>query len=135
MRFERHGRQVVFRGHGSRAPGILKELLEAITLKRLGQFTKPIVILDTNGYYEPLRQMLEKCVRENFMHPWYLQMWTFVDEPEGVIPAIRTSIPWGKEAIDFAVNWGQVTDNRHDLPRDLSDILLPSQMIQNNTRC
>jgi len=86
--------------------GTLEELLEAITLKRLGQFTKPIIILNTNGYYEPLRQMLEKCVRENFMHPRHLEMWTFVDEPEGVIPALRNSSPWGKEAIDFAVNRG-----------------------------
>jgi uncharacterized protein (TIGR00730 family) len=84
--------------------GTLEELLEAITLKRLGQFTKPIVILNTNGFYEPLRQMLEKCVRENFMHPRHLEMWTFVDEPEGVIPALRTSASWNKDAIKFAVN-------------------------------
>ena len=84
--------------------GTLEELLEAITLKRLGQFTKPIVILNTNGYYDPLRQMLEKAVRENFMHPRHVEMWEFVDEPEGVIPAIRASVPWRKEAIDFAVN-------------------------------
>jgi len=84
--------------------GTLEELLEAITLKRLGQFTKPIVILNTNGYYDPLRQMLEKAVRENFMHPRHVEMWEFVDEPEGVILAIRASVPWGKEAIDFAVN-------------------------------
>jgi len=86
--------------------GTLEELLEAITLKRLGQFTKPIIILNTNGYYEPLRQMLEKSVRENFMHPRHLEMWTFVDEPEGVIPALRASASWDKDAIDFAVNRG-----------------------------
>jgi predicted Rossmann-fold nucleotide-binding protein len=71
-----------------------------------GQFTKPIVSLNTNGYYEPLRQMFEKCVREKFMHPRLLEMWAFVDEPEGVIPAIRTSAAWNKDAINFAVNRG-----------------------------
>ncbi len=30
--------------------GTLEELLEAITFKRLGLFTKPIFILNTNGY-------------------------------------------------------------------------------------
>lgn len=84
--------------------GTLEELLEAITLKRLGQFTKPIVILNTNGFYEPLRQMLDKCVRERFMDPRHLDMWAFVDEPEGVIPALRAAKAWGKEAIAFAVN-------------------------------
>jgi uncharacterized protein (TIGR00730 family) len=86
--------------------GTLEELLEAITLKRLGRFTKPIIILNTNGFYEPLRQMLERCIRENFMHPRHREMWAFIDEPEGVIPALRVAAPWSKEAIDFAVNRG-----------------------------
>jgi uncharacterized protein (TIGR00730 family) len=84
--------------------GTLEELLEAVTLKRLGQFTKPIVILNTNGYYEPLRRMLEKAIEENFMHPRHREMGVFVDEPEGVMEAIRNSAVWNKEAIEFAVN-------------------------------
>ena len=84
--------------------GTLEELLEAITLKRLGQFSKPIVILNTGGFYEPLRQMLEKCIREKFMHPKHRDIWAFVDEPEDVLPAVRNAPAWGQEAIDFAVN-------------------------------
>ncbi|MFA6599081.1 MAG: TIGR00730 family Rossman fold protein [Ignavibacteriaceae bacterium] len=84
--------------------GTLEELLETISLKRLGLYTKPIVILNTNGYYNPLRQMLENCVSENFMHEKHLGMWTFVDEPEQVIQALRNSTIWDKEAINFAVN-------------------------------
>lgn len=82
--------------------GTLEELLEAITLKRLGQFTKPIVILNTNGFYDPLREMLEKCVSENFMDERHLQMWTFVDEPEQVIDSIKNSTTWDKDSIKFA---------------------------------
>ena len=84
--------------------GTLEELLEAITLKRLGQFTKPIVILNTNGYYEPLKQMLEKCVTEKFMHKKHLEIWSFVKEPEEVLEKINTSKNWGANAIEFAVN-------------------------------
>jgi hypothetical protein len=84
--------------------GTLEELLEAITLKRLGQFTKPIVILNTNGYYEPLKQMLEKCVNEKFMHKKHLEIWSFVEEPEEVLEKINTSKNWGANAIEFAVN-------------------------------
>ena len=84
--------------------GTLEELLEAITLKRLGQFTKPIIILNTNGFYDPLRHMLEKCVSENFMNEKHLQMWTFVNEPEEVIPAILQATPWNEDAISFATN-------------------------------
>ena len=82
--------------------GTLEELLEAITLKRLGQFTKPIVILNTNGFYDPLKQMLEKCVSENFMHKKHLNMWTFVNRPEDVITSLKNAANWDKDAINFA---------------------------------
>jgi len=82
--------------------GTLEELLEAITLKRLGLFTKPIVILNTNNFYEPLIHMLDRCVEQNFMAPRHLDMWRFVNEPEEVIPALKSSPEWGMDAISFA---------------------------------
>jgi len=82
--------------------GTLEELLEVITLKRLGLFTQPIIILNTDGYYEPLKQMLERCVEEKFMHEKHLNMWTFVDEPHEVIPAIEQAAEWDGGAINFA---------------------------------
>lgn len=82
--------------------GTLEELLEAITLKRLGLFTKPIIILNTNGYYDYLKLMLEKCVSEHFMDERHLQMWTFVETPEQVVEAIRNAPQWDKDAINFA---------------------------------
>lgn len=84
--------------------GTLEELLEAITLKRLGLFTKPIVILNTKGYYDPLVQMLERCVAENFMVEKHLDMWKFVSEPEEVIDAIKNSAKWDEGAINFALS-------------------------------
>ena len=83
--------------------GTLEELLEAITLKRLGLFTKPIVILNTAGYYDPLKAMLDRCVTERFMNEKHLSMWSFVTEPEDVLPTIRKTPEWDKSAIRFAV--------------------------------
>ena len=82
--------------------GTLEELLEAITLKRLGQFTKPIIILNTNGYYDPLILMLKRCVEEKFLRPIHAEMWTFVHQPEEVMSAINQSMEWDKNAISFA---------------------------------
>jgi uncharacterized protein (TIGR00730 family) len=82
--------------------GTLEELLEAITLKRLGQFTKPIIILNTNGYYDPLIQMLERCIEEKFLRPIHAEMWTFVHQPEEVMSAINQSMEWDENAISFA---------------------------------
>ena len=82
--------------------GTLEELFEAITLKRLGLYLKPIVILDTNGFYRPLKEMLEKCVAENFMSERNLQAWRFVAQPEEVLPAIADMPDWDANAISFA---------------------------------
>jgi len=84
--------------------GTLEELLEAITLKRLGIITVPIVILNTNNYYEPLIQMMQKSVEENFMKEKHLEMWTFVDEPLDVLPAIKNAKSWEGYSINFARN-------------------------------
>jgi uncharacterized protein (TIGR00730 family) len=84
--------------------GTLEELLEAITLKRLGLFTKPIVILNTNDYYGPLVEMLERCVAENFMAVRHLSMWAVVNEPEEVMHALENAPEWGQDAIEFAAN-------------------------------
>lgn len=82
--------------------GTLEELLEAITLKRLGQFTKPIVILNTDNYYKPLKDMLNQSVEEKFMDVKHLDMWRFVDEPEDVINALINAPSWHSGAINFA---------------------------------
>lgn len=83
--------------------GTLEELLEAITLKRLGQFTKPIIILNLNHYYDPLQSMLDACIKENFMSTRHRDMWTFVHSPEQVIPALYDSPSWDGDAIQFAL--------------------------------
>lgn len=82
--------------------GTLEELLEAITLKRLGIFTKPIVILNTDNYYGPLQDMLNRSVEEHFMQPAHLDMWTFVNKPEEVISALKNGPSWDKDAIKYA---------------------------------
>lgn len=82
--------------------GTLEELLEAITLKRLGQFTKPIIILNIDGYYNPLKEMLERSVSENFMFVKHLEMWAFVSKPEDVLDNIQNAPKWDEYSINFA---------------------------------
>ena len=82
--------------------GTLEELFEVITMKRLGLFTKPIVILNTDGYYDNLKALMEKMVAEKFMAEAHLEMWTFVNEPEEVMSALKSAKEWSKDAIEFA---------------------------------
>ncbi|MFT7248557.1 MAG: hypothetical protein ACI97P_001335 [Arcticibacterium sp.] len=82
--------------------GTIEELMEAITLKRLGIFVKPIVILNLDGYYNPLLEMLNNSIEENFMKPIHKNIWTVFDDPEKVIEVILNSEPWSKDAIKYA---------------------------------
>lgn len=83
--------------------GTLEELLEAITLKKLGLYTKPIIILNTNNYYAPLLQMFDKSIEENFMSEKHRALWTVIKQPEEVLPAIMAAPSWNEDAIHFAV--------------------------------
>ncbi|NBR14314.1 MAG: TIGR00730 family Rossman fold protein [Crocinitomicaceae bacterium] len=76
--------------------GTYEELFEAITLKKLGQFTKPIIILNTRGYYEPFRLLMEHTIREQFMADDHQDIWQIVNEPEEVLPAILKTKTWEK---------------------------------------
>lgn len=68
--------------------GTLEELFEAITLKRLGLFSGPIVIVNTRRYYDALLAQLAAAVGQRFMDPRHAATWTVVDGPEGVLQAI-----------------------------------------------
>ena len=47
--------------------GTLEELLEIITWKQLALYLKPIVILNIDGFFNPLLEMLDRAIEENFM--------------------------------------------------------------------
>ena len=82
--------------------GTMEELLEVITWKQLGIFTKPIVILNTNGYYDSLINMLHQAVDENFMRDIHKDIWTVVALPEEIIPAIQNATKWDQSVRKFA---------------------------------
>jgi len=82
--------------------GTLEELMEVITLKRLGKFTKPIIILNTNGFYDHLELLLNKMIKEHFMRAEHGEIWQFVSQPEEIIPAIENAPDWDSSAIKFA---------------------------------
>lgn len=83
--------------------GTLEELFEAITLKRLGLYFNPIILLDTLGYWQPLDAFLHKTIEQHFMNPEHAAMWSLAAEPGDVLPAIRNAPKWDAEARDRAV--------------------------------
>lgn len=82
--------------------GTLEELLEVITWKQLGIYLKPIVLLNTNGYYDPLLQMLRKAVDEHFMRPEHQTIWHVAHTPEEALDLVETIPMWNKNVRKFA---------------------------------
>lgn len=82
--------------------GTLEELTEVITLKQLGQFLSPIVILNTAGYYSHLDEFFHKMMSEKFMRNLHKEIWQIVDSPSEVYPAILNAPPWHGSAINYA---------------------------------
>ena len=84
--------------------GTLEELFEAITLKRLGLYRAPIVLLDTRGYWAPLVRFLEEqVIAERFMNPGHRDMWARVTDAEAVLPTIAATPLWREDARDYAI--------------------------------
>jgi len=83
--------------------GTLDELFEILTLKQLGVFCKPIIILNTDNYYNELLKLLDKTVTENFMLEEHKKMWQVVNFVEEILPAINTAPDWQNENIKLAL--------------------------------
>lgn len=70
-------------------PGTFEELFEAITLKKLGQISTPIVVLNTNGYFDAFAALMKQAVDQKFMTDDGDSIWKMVNLPEEVIPCIQ----------------------------------------------
>ena len=82
--------------------GTLEELLEAISLKRLGIFLGPIVLVNTSGFFDPLLTLLDSAVAERFMDERHLAMWQVAAEPEHVPAQLASAPAWDESARRFA---------------------------------
>lgn len=82
--------------------GTLEELFEVLSNKKLGLFTKPVILLNTNGFFNPLIEMLQKMADENFMRKEHTEIFTVVDKAEDVLSGIKASSPWRQDAFNIA---------------------------------
>jgi len=82
--------------------GTFEELMEAVTLKRLGLYLGPIVIVNTDGYYDPLLEQFARAIDGRFMDARHGAMWQVVAEPEEVVAALETAPGWDADSIEFA---------------------------------
>ena len=82
--------------------GTLEELLEIITWKELGLYLNPIIILNVNEFFDPLLEMLEKAIEENFMRQQHGDIWKVARTPEEAVKLLYETPVWDVSIRKFA---------------------------------
>ena len=68
--------------------GTLEELIETLSWARLALHRKPIVVLNIDGFWTPLKVLLEHIVDRDFAAEELLSDLTFIDRAEDVFPLL-----------------------------------------------
>ncbi|HJQ08756.1 MAG TPA: TIGR00730 family Rossman fold protein [Candidatus Saccharimonadales bacterium] len=71
--------------------GTLDEATEVLELKKHGHHDKPIIMLNTAGFYNGFKQQLHAMDREGFLPKPLAELMLFVDTPEEAIKALGPS--------------------------------------------
>ena len=69
--------------------GSLDEFFEVLTWRQLGLHTKPIVLLDADGYWQPLVALIDHVVAERFADPSLRAMVEVATDVPGAINLLR----------------------------------------------
>lgn len=89
--------------------GTMEEFFEWLSCKRLGQYTGPLVIINYQGYYDPLIGLLENMQKEKFHAPAHENMWSVANGLEDLAKVLEDAPDWSADAINHAA----VTDKEH----------------------
>lgn len=71
--------------------GTLDETLEVITWKQLQLHAKPVVVVNSGGYWSVLEDLVRRTVEGGFAHPAVAELFTMVDGPDDVFEALEAA--------------------------------------------
>ena len=72
--------------------GTFEEVLEVIALKQLGFHSKPIVLVNTNGYFDGLLQQFERGFAEALINQKFRGLYTAVSTPQQALTYIEQEL-------------------------------------------
>ncbi|MCR8546609.1 TIGR00730 family Rossman fold protein [Salipiger sp. P9] len=72
--------------------GSLDEFFEVLTWRQLGLHDKPIVLLDADGFWGPLKALLRHIVDEEFADPSLLDFVQSAESAHGVMETLRRAL-------------------------------------------
>ena len=70
--------------------GTLEEITEVITLKQLGQHTKPIIFINTAGFYDRFFDFISGLTQQGFISSVYKGLYEIVGSPEEAVHYLKT---------------------------------------------
>jgi uncharacterized protein (TIGR00730 family) len=82
--------------------GTLEELTEALTLKQLGLFKGPIIILNTLNFYKSFIDFLEHMVSGHFLRYEHKGMWEIASTAEEVMVLLGKKENWHNDPRSIA---------------------------------
>lgn len=82
--------------------GTMEEFFEWLSCKRLGMYTGPLVIINFEGYYDPLIELLGNMQREKFHAPAHENMWSVANGLEDLAQVLEDAPAWSSDAIKNA---------------------------------
>lgn len=72
--------------------GTLEEFVEQLTWSQLGRHTKPIVLANIDGYWEPLLALFKRMDREQFIRPDLELNMLLADRIEDIVPTVEKAL-------------------------------------------
>ncbi|WP_171210766.1 TIGR00730 family Rossman fold protein [Ruegeria sp. HKCCA5426] len=70
-------------------PGSLDELFEALTWRQLGLHDKPILVMNVDGYWNALHDLVQQVIGQGFADSSLADFITWVDSPHAAMSALR----------------------------------------------
>nr|GAT53688.1 predicted protein [Mycena chlorophos] len=83
--------------------GTFEEVMEVTTWTQLGIHNKPVILINTLGFYEPLRALVNNGIEFGFIQPASRDLIVFVDGPAA--HAEHETFDWGAAALAALANW------------------------------
>jgi len=65
--------------------GTLEELTEVLSFHKLGFHARPLVLLDTEGFFQPLVAQIERSIRDGFDDPGMRDAFAVTEDPERAV--------------------------------------------------
>lgn len=72
--------------------GTVEETIEMLTWAQLGRHSRPIVIANLNGFWDPMIELLDHIIKAGFARSNIRSIYSVVDRVEDILPRVEASL-------------------------------------------